>query len=195
MKKASIIALTIVSAVVFIALASVSLYRYFVDSRIQDGSRMENPDTYRAGKDLVEFEWRQNHRNFYSCFSLKFYREKDMPLLTGRFPGPIRRRDERKRNGCVFQPNPLAALRGCNGLNFRICWQSRICPRTESRLRGSDATGNREEGPTEPKSGSFGAPDDGNEIQKLSGSHAEALETLVLRIAEEAYATSNLETE
>ena len=47
---------------------------------------MENPDTYRAGKDLVEFEWRQNHRNFYSCFSLKFYREKDMPLLTGRFP-------------------------------------------------------------------------------------------------------------
>lgn len=86
MKKASIIALTIVSAVVFIALAGVSLYRYFVDSRIQDGGRMENPDTYRAGKDLVEFEWRQNHRNFYSCFSLKFYREKDMPLLTGRFP-------------------------------------------------------------------------------------------------------------
>ena len=37
--------------------------------------------------------------------------------------------------------------------------------------------------------------DDGNEIQKLSGSHAEALETLVLRIAEEAYAASNLETE
>ena len=85
---------------------------------------MENPDTYRAGKDLVEFEWRQNHRNFYSCFSLKFYREKDMPLLTGRFPD-----------------------------------QS------------------------------------GDEIQKFSGSHAEALETLVLRIAEEAYSTSNLETE
>ena len=37
--------------------------------------------------------------------------------------------------------------------------------------------------------------DDGNEIQKFSGSHAEALETLVLRIAEEAYATSNLKTE
>ena len=49
MKKASIIALTIVSTVVFIALAGVSLYRYFVDSRIQDGGRMENPDTYRAG--------------------------------------------------------------------------------------------------------------------------------------------------
>ena len=37
--------------------------------------------------------------------------------------------------------------------------------------------------------------DDGDEIQKLSGSHAEALETLVLSIAEEAYAASNLETE
>ena len=47
---------------------------------------MENPDAYRAGKELVEFEWRQIHRNYYSCFSLKFYREKDMPLLIGRFP-------------------------------------------------------------------------------------------------------------
>ena len=43
---------------------------------------MENPDAYRAGKDLVEFEWRQNHRNYYSSFSLKFYQENDMPLLT-----------------------------------------------------------------------------------------------------------------
>lgn len=47
---------------------------------------MENPDAFRAGKDLVEFEWRQNHRNFYSSFSLKFYQENDMPLLTGWFP-------------------------------------------------------------------------------------------------------------
>ena len=47
---------------------------------------MENPDAYRAGKELVEFEWRQNHRNYYSSFSLKFYQENDMPLLTGWFP-------------------------------------------------------------------------------------------------------------
>ena len=66
---------------------------------------MENPDTYRAGKDLVEFEWRQNHMNFYSCFSLKFYRENDMPLLTGRFP-------DQSGDGRVFQPNPLAAYVG-----------------------------------------------------------------------------------
>ena len=37
--------------------------------------------------------------------------------------------------------------------------------------------------------------DDGDERQKLSGSHAEALEALVLGIAEEAYAASKLETE
>ena len=115
MKKASIIALTIVSAVVLIALAGVSLYRYFVDSRIQDGGRMENPDTYRAGKDLVEFEWRKPSPNVQD--------ETDSEI--------------------------------------RVIWRT----------------------------------DDGNEIQKLSGNHAEALETLVLRIAEEAYATSNLETE
>ena len=37
--------------------------------------------------------------------------------------------------------------------------------------------------------------DDGSKTQKLSGSHAEALEALVLSIAEEAYAASKLETE
>ena len=37
--------------------------------------------------------------------------------------------------------------------------------------------------------------DDGDETQKLSGSHAEALEVLVLGIAEEAYAASNLEAD
>ena len=37
--------------------------------------------------------------------------------------------------------------------------------------------------------------DDGDEAQTLSGSHAEALEALVLGIAEEAYAASKLETE
>ena len=47
---------------------------------------MENPDAYRVGTELVEFEWRQNHRNYYSSFSLKFYQENDMPLLTGWFP-------------------------------------------------------------------------------------------------------------
>ena len=71
---------------------------------------MENPDAYSAGKDLVEFEWRQNHRNFYRSFSLKFYQENDMPLLIG---WPIRRRrDKRKPDGRIFQPDSLAAHMG-----------------------------------------------------------------------------------
>lgn len=37
--------------------------------------------------------------------------------------------------------------------------------------------------------------DDGDEIQTLSGSHAEALEALVLGIVAEAYAASKLEAE
>ena len=80
------IALIIISMIVFITLAGALLYWFFIGSRIQDGGRTENPDTYRTGKELVEFEWRQNHINYYSCFSLKFYQENDMPLLTGWFP-------------------------------------------------------------------------------------------------------------
>ena len=39
------------------------------------------------------------------------YASADRPVS-----GPIRRRDERKRNGCVFQPNPLAAYVGASDL-------------------------------------------------------------------------------
>ena len=71
---------------------------------------MENPDAYRAGKELVEFEWRQNHRNFYSSFSLKFYQENDMPLLTGWFPSQSGGDEIREsQDGCIFQPGSLAA--------------------------------------------------------------------------------------
>ena len=65
MRKALKIALIIVSVIAVITLAGVLLYRFFIGSRIQDGGRMENPDAYRAGKELVEFEWRQNHRNYF----------------------------------------------------------------------------------------------------------------------------------
>ena len=86
MRKALKVALIIVSVIAFITLAGALLYWFFIGSRIQDGGRMENPDAYRTGKELVEVEWRQNHRNYYSSFSLKFYQENDMPLLTGCFP-------------------------------------------------------------------------------------------------------------
>ena len=148
---------------------------------------MENPDTYRAGKDLVEFEWRQNHRNFYSCFSLKFYREKDMPLLIGRFPD--RSGDEMRESETDAFSNPIP-------------WQLTWVPwfELQNMLAESDLPAYRKPSPnvqdeTDSEIRVIWRTDDGNEIQKLSGSHAEALETLVLRIAEEAYATSNLETE
>lgn len=74
MKSAVKAALITVSVIALLALTGCSLYRLAVTSQIKDGGRMENPDAYRAGKELAEFEWRQNHRNYYSCFSLKFIR-------------------------------------------------------------------------------------------------------------------------
>ena len=86
MKSAVKAVLITVLVIALLALTGCSLYRLVVTSQIKDGGRMENPDAYRAGKELVEFEWRQNHMNFYRSFSLKFYLENDMPLLTGWFP-------------------------------------------------------------------------------------------------------------
>ena len=81
MRKAWKIALVIALVIAFLALAGTVLYRYFIGSRIQDGGRMENPDASRAGKKLVEFSWRQNHMNYYDCFTLHFYLEDDVPVL------------------------------------------------------------------------------------------------------------------
>ena len=188
MKKASIIALTIASAVVFIALAGVSLYRYFVDSRIQDGGRMENPDTYRAGKDLVEFEWRQNHRNFYRSFSLEFYQENDMPLLTGWFPSQSGGDDVRESRMDAFSnPDPWQLT--------RVQWFALQNMLAESDLPEYRKPSSDTADETDSEIRIVWRTDDGDEVQTLSGSQAEALETLVLGIAEEAYAASKPETE
>ena len=82
MKKSRKIALLIVLATAFVMLAGVLLYRYFIGSRIQDGGRMENPDAYRAGKELIEFRWQQTHTNSNRCFTMHFYLENDLPVLT-----------------------------------------------------------------------------------------------------------------
>lgn len=112
---------------------------------------MENPDAYRAGKDLVEFEWRQNHRNFYRSFSLKFYQENDMPLLIGWFPSQSGD-DEIRENQTDAFSNPIpGSSHGYSGLSFRMCWQSRIFRRTENRLLTAMMK-------LTAKSGSFGAP-------------------------------------
>ena len=182
------IALIIVSVIAFITLAGVLLYRFFIGSRIQDEGRMENPDAYRAGKDLVEFEWRQNHRNYYSSFSLKFYQENDMPLLTGWFPSQSGGDEIRESQTDAFS-NPIP---------WQLTWVQWF--ELQNVLAESDIPVYRK-----PSSDSYDEvdseirivwrTDDGDEAQTLSGSHAEALEALVLGIAEEAYAASKLETE
>ena len=106
MKSAVKAALITVLVIALLALTGCSLYRLVVTSQIKDGGRMENPDAYSAGKDLVEFEWRQNHRNFYRSFSLKFYLENDMPLLTGWFPSQSGG-DEVRESGTDAFSNPV----------------------------------------------------------------------------------------
>ena len=179
------IALIVVSAVALIALAGVWLYRYFIDSRIRDGGRMENPDAYRAGKDLIEFTWQQNHMNSCRCFSLKFYRENDMPLLTGRFLS--RENGEARESGTDAFSNPVP---------WQLTWVQWFD--LQNMLAESNLPEYRKPSPdvqdeTDSEILVIWRTDDGSETQKLGGGHAEALETLVLDIAEEAYATSELE--
>lgn len=149
---------------------------------------MENPDAFRAGKDLVEFEWRQNHRNFYSSFSLKFYQENDMPLLTGWFPSQSGSDEVRKSRADAFS-NPVP---------WQLTWvqwfelQNVLA---ESELPAYKKPDSDSYDETDSEIRVIWRTDDGDETQKLSGSHAEALEALVLGIAEEAYAASKLETE
>ena len=188
MKSAVKAALITLSAISLLALTGCSLYRLVVTSQIKDGGRMENPDAYRAGKDLVEFEWRQNHRNYYSSFSLKFYQENDMPLLTGWFPSQSGGDEIRESQTDAFS-NPIP---------WQLTWVQWF--ELQNVLAELDLPAYRK-----PSSDSYDEvdseirivwrTDDGEKTQTLSGSHAEALEALVLGIAEEAYAASKLETE
>ena len=188
MKSAVKAALITVSVIALLALTVCSLYRLVVTSQIKDGGRMENPDAYRAGKDLVEFEWRQNHRNFYRSFSLKFYQENDMPLLTGWFPSQSGDDEIRESQTDAFS-DPIP---------WQLTWVQWF--ELQNVLTESDLPAYRR-----PSSDSYDEvdseirivwrTDDGDEAQTLSGSHAEALEALVLGIAEAAYTASKLASE
>ena len=167
------IALIIISMIVFITLAGALLYWFFIGSRIQDGGRTENPDTYRTGKELVEFEWRQNHKNYYSCFSLKFYQENDMPLLTGWFPSQSGGDEVRKSRIDAFSnPDPWQ-LTWVQWFELQNMLAETDLP--EYRKPSSDAVDE-----TDSEIRVVWRTDDGDEAQTLSGSHAEALEALVL---------------
>lgn len=91
---------------------------------------MENPDASRAGKALVEFSWQQNHMNYYGCFSLRFYLENDMPVMTGWFPSQdgIAVRENGKDAFSNQIPWQLQGTMVC----VQNCWLRWSCPRTES---------------------------------------------------------------
>ena len=186
MRKALKIILISVSVIAFITLAGVFLYWFFIGSRIEDGGRMENPDAYKAERVLVEFEWRQNHSNFYSSFSLKFYKENEEPLLTGWFPSQSGS-DEIIENRTDTFSNPVP---------WQLTWVQwfelqNVLAESELPAYRKPSFDSYDEVDSEIRV--VWRTDDGDETQKLSGRHAEALETLVLDIAEEAYAASKPE--
>ena len=188
MRKALKIVLIIVSVIAFITLAGVLLYRFFIGSRIQDEGRMENPDAYRAGKDLVEFEWRQNHRNYYSSFSLKFYQENDMPLLTGWFPSQSGGDEIRESQTDAFS-NPIP---------WQLTWVQWFALQNvlaESELPAYRKPDSDSYDETDSEIRIVWRADDGEFTETRSGKNAEELEALALRIAEEAYAAAQVETE
>lgn len=185
MKKSRKIALLIVLATAFVMLAGVLLYRYFIGSRIQDGGRMENPDAYRVGKELIEFRWQQTHTNSNRCFTMHFYLENDLPVLTGRFLSPDG--GETRENGRDASSTPIP-------------WQLTWVQWFELQNTLAEAALPAYEKPSHNAAEEAGSEisivwrtEDGEQSEKCSGEDAAALETLVLRIAEEAYGTSQLE--
>lgn len=66
---------------------------------------MENPDAYRVGKELIEFRWQQTHTNSNRCFTMHFYLENDLPVLTGRFLSPDG--GETRENGRDASSTPI----------------------------------------------------------------------------------------
>lgn len=185
MKKSRKIALLIVLATAFVMLAGVLLYRYFIGSRIQDGGRMENPDAYRAGKELIEFRWQQTHMNSSRCFTMHFYLENDLPVLTGRFLSPDG--GETRENGRDASSTPIPwQLTWVQWFELQNTLAEAALPAYEKPSHDAAEEANSE-------ICVVWRTEDGEQSEKCSGEDAAALETLVLRIAEEAYGTSQLE--
>ena len=106
-----------------------------------------------------------------------------MPLLTGRFPSQSGGDEIRESQADAF----------CDPIPWQLTWVQWF--ELQNALTESDLPAYRK-----PSSDSYDEvdseirvvwrTDDGDETQTLSGSHAEALEALVLEIAEAAYTAS-----
>ena len=174
-------------AVAFFTLAGILLYWHFVKSRIEDEGRMENPDVYRAGKELIEFSWKQNHMNYYSCFTLHFYLENSMPVLSGWFPS---------REGGEERKSRADAL--SNAIPWQLTWVQWF--ELQNMLEELELPEYQNISPdvvdkTDSEICVVWCAEDKEITEKLCGRNASILETLVLRIAEEAYNASQLENE
>ncbi len=111
-----------------------------------------------------------------------------MPLLTGWFPSQSGDDEVRESRTDAFS-NPIPwQLTWVQWFELQNMLAETDLP--EYRKPSSDAVDE-----TDSEIRVVWRTDDGDETQTLSGSHAEALEALVLGIAEEAYAASKLETE
>ena len=148
---------------------------------------MENPDASRAGKELVEFSWQKNHMNYYGCFSLRFYLENDMPVMTGWFPS---------QDGVAVRENGKDAF--SNQIPWQLTWVQwfalqNLLAETELPAYRKLPPGTWDE--TDSKICVVWRAGDEMVTEKRNGRNADALETLALRIAEEAYTAAQLEAE
>lgn len=146
---------------------------------------MENPDAYRAGKELIEFRWQQTHTNSSRCFTMHFYLENDLPMLTGRFMSPDG--GETRENGRDASSTPIPwQLTWVQWFELQNTLAEAALPAYEKPPQDAAEEANSE-------ICIVWRTEDGERSEKCSGENAAALETLVLRIAEEAYGTSQLE--
>lgn len=186
MKKAWSIVLLAVLAAALAALAGVLLYRYFIGSRIQDGGRMENPEGYRAEKELLEFRWQQTGENSAACFTLHFYLEDDLPVLTGRFLSPDG--GETRENGRDASSEPIP---------WELTWVQWFALQNalaEAALPAYEAPSPDAAEAADSEICIVWRTEDGTRSENYSSGNAAALEALALRIAEEAYCASQPET-
>ena len=186
MKKAWSIVLLAVLAAALAALAGILLYRYFIGSRIRDGGRMENPEGYRAEKELLEFRWQQTGENSAACFTLHFYLEDDLPVLTGRFLSPDG--GEARENGVDASSEPIP---------WELTWVQWFALQNalaEAALPAYEAPSPDAAEAADSEICIVWRTEDGTRSKNYSGGNAAALEALALRIAEEAYCASQPET-
>lgn len=180
MKRLLLIVLT---AALTLGLTGCALYRLLVTDQIKDGGGgMENPDAYRAGRELVELSWQQSHLYSSRCFSLELYLEDDAPVMSGSLQRPGG--DERLETGKDAFSDTIPWT-----LTW-VQWYSLQNAAAELELPPYRAPSPDALDETDSKLTIVWSKDGVQSTEVLDGSGAQALETLVLSTAQEAYDAS-----